>query len=104
LFEFAGTDEGLIRQNLDVSAFKLEKKLPLRLLTVIQEEGPAAVSDGLLRQWAQPSLGVEKHHGYAFQWFALSALTAGLWLWFQVLQPRRRASQQALAKPPCPSH
>ena len=104
LFEFAGTDEGTIRQNIDVASFKMERKLPLRLLTVVQEDVPEAVSDGLLRQWAQPSLGVEKHHGYAFQWFALCALTAGLWLWLQVLQPRRRAAQKAPTGRNTPAH
>jgi len=33
--------------------------------------------------------GVEKHHGYAFQWFGLSALIALLYVWFQIVQPRR---------------
>lgn len=90
LFEFDGAAGGAIRQNLELAAFKEETKLPLRLFTVVQEDAPGAgPADGLLRQWAQPSLGVDKHHGYAAQWFALSALTAGLWLWFQVLKPRR---------------
>ncbi len=95
LFEFEGVAGGVIRQNLEVAAFREETQLPLRLLTVVQEDAPGAVpTDGLLRQWAQPSLGVDKHHGYAAQWFALSALTAGLWLWFQVLKPRRRRAAQ----------
>jgi len=33
---------------------------------------------------------VSKHHGYAFQWFALCALVALLYLWFQILVPRRK--------------
>jgi surfeit locus 1 family protein len=33
---------------------------------------------------------VHKHYGYAFQWFALSALTCGLYAWFQLIRPRRR--------------
>jgi surfeit locus 1 family protein len=41
---------------------------------------------------------VGKHHGYAFQWFALSALIAGLYVWFQLLRPRlaRRSDVQSL--------
>jgi surfeit locus 1 family protein len=31
---------------------------------------------------------VHKHYGYAFQWFALALLVIGLYVWFQVLQPR----------------
>ncbi len=29
--------------------------------------------DGLVRDWPRPSTGVEKHRGYAFQWYALAA-------------------------------
>ena len=49
--------------------------------------------DGLLRQWPAVAVDVSKHHGYAFQWFALSALTAGLFVWFQLLRPRRAQPQ-----------
>jgi surfeit locus 1 family protein len=28
----------------------------------------------MVRDWPAPSLGVEKHQGYAFQWYALSAM------------------------------
>jgi surfeit locus 1 family protein len=34
--------------------------------------------------------GVAKHHGYAFQWFGLSGLIALLYVWFQIVQPRRQ--------------
>lgn len=30
-------------------------------------------NDGLVRDWPRPSTGVEKHRGYAFQWYALAA-------------------------------
>ncbi len=40
------------------------------------------VGDGLVREWAPPAFGPEKHRGYALQWFLLAALTAGLTLWF----------------------
>ena len=46
--------------------------------------------DGLARDWPAPATGVETHHGYAFQWFALSALITGLYVWFQLIRPRRR--------------
>jgi cytochrome oxidase assembly protein ShyY1 len=54
----------------------------------VQQAGPA--SEGLLRDWTQPGSGVETHYGYAFQWFALSALIAILYVWFQFVAPRRR--------------
>ena len=89
LFEFDGVANGAIRQNLDVMAYGQETRLPLRPLTVVQEDTEGDAPDGLQRQWPQPALGVAKHHGYALQWFALSALSVGLWLWFQLLLPWR---------------
>jgi surfeit locus 1 family protein len=89
LYEFEGAAAGSIRQNLDVAAFARETGLPLRPLALVQEDGPAPPADGLLRQWPQPALGVDKHHGYAFQWFALSALIIGLYVWFQLVRPAR---------------
>mgnify|MGYP000005119657 CR=1 FL=1 len=94
LYEFSAEVSGPIRQNLGIEAYALETGLPLRPLTVVQAEGsPGGVGDGLLRQWPQPALGLEKHHGYAFQWFALAALMTGLYVWFQLVRPqlRRRA-------------
>ena len=98
LYEFEGAASGAIRQNLDVPSYARETGLALRPLAVVQENDAAAASpaspiaDGLLRQWPQPATGVEKHHGYAFQWFALCALIIGLYVWFQLIRPARGRS------------
>jgi surfeit locus 1 family protein len=42
----------------------------------------------LLREWPQAATGVEKHYGYAFQWFGLALLIALLYVWFQIVRPR----------------
>ncbi|MGL6109453.1 MAG: SURF1 family protein [Rubrivivax sp.] len=89
LYEFDAAASGVIRQNLDVAAFARETGLPLRPLAVIQFDGVAAAADGLQRQWTPAVLDVSKHHGYALQWFALSALITGLYVWFQLIRPRR---------------
>jgi len=90
LYQFGGAETGLIRQNLDLAAFSAESGLPL-LPVSVQQTDPA--SDGLLREWPLVSVGVETHYGYAFQWFALSALIAALYVWFQIvkrfIKPRR---------------
>lgn len=90
LYEFAATETGRIRQNLNLASFSAEVGLALPGWTV-QQLGTE--SDGLLRQWPVVSTGVEKHYGYAFQWFALSALIAILYVWFQIVRrfiiPRR---------------
>ncbi|CAN7183329.1 SURF1 family protein [Rhizobacter sp. LjRoot28] len=90
LYEFDGTAaSGPIRQNLDVAQFALETGLALRPLSVVQVEGsPAAAGDGLRRDWPAPAVDIQKHHGYAFQWFALCALMTGLYVWFQLIRPR----------------
>jgi surfeit locus 1 family protein len=90
LYEFAPAASGAIRQNLDVQAYALQIGENLRPLVVVQEPDPAAPADGLRRQWQPAVLDVSKHHGYALQWFSLSALIMGLYVWFQLIRPRRR--------------
>lgn len=86
LYEFNSTDAGPIRQNLDLERFRAETGLPL-LGVSIQQLGPP--SEGLLREWPAPSLGIERHWGYAFQWWALAGLIAILYVWFQFIVPRK---------------
>jgi surfeit locus 1 family protein len=108
LYEFEGQAQGPIRQNLDVQAFGQEWRLRLRPLSLLQLDeqldgqlngqlkkpspnaAPSSAPDGLLRDWLAPASGVHKHYGYAFQWFALAALILGLYVWFQLIRPRRR--------------
>jgi surfeit locus 1 family protein len=90
LYAFKGADTGLIRQNLNIGVLAAETGLPLLPVLVLQT-GPA--SEGLQREWAAPNIGIDKHHGYAFQWFGLSALVLGLYVWFQWIVPLRRRSK-----------
>lgn len=87
LYDFGGVEQGPIRQNLDWQAFRQETGLALLEVTLLQS---GTASEGLLREWPVVASGVEKHHGYAFQWFGLSALIALLYVWFQIVQPRRQ--------------
>lgn len=91
LYQFSAQESGAIRQNLDLTQFAQEVRRPVWPVTLVQTE-PASpgAADGLLRQWPEPSVDVHKHYGYAFQWFALCALMAGLYVWFQILRPRRQ--------------
>lgn len=84
-----GAGSSPIRQNLDLEAFRAETGLPLRTDVSLQQAGPA--SEGLQRDWPAPALGVEKHYGYAFQWFGLATLVVFLYVWFQFIAPYRRA-------------
>jgi len=93
LYSFVSEEHGRLRQNLDVDAYAREIGVALRPLSVRQQTD-GEVADGLLRRWPAPAADIHKHHGYAFQWFALSLLLTGLYVWFQLLAPwreRRRA-------------
>ncbi len=99
LYDFNAASSGPIRQNLDVGAYALETRLKLRPLSVLELDtappvtGQAPRPDRLLRDWPLPAADVHKHYGYAFQWFALSLTTIALYVWFQILRPRRRAAR-----------
>lgn len=92
LYEFSGEASGAIRQNLELDAFARETGLVLRPMSVLQLDSPSSAGDGLARQWPKPAVDVHKHYGYAFQWFALAALIAGLYVWFQLVRPRFQRS------------
>lgn len=61
---------GAIVQNLEPAEFARVTRLPLQNFII---EQTSDTSDGLVRDWPRPSGGVDKHRGYAFQWYALAA-------------------------------
>ena len=76
-----------IRQNLSVAAFSHEIGVTLAA-TVLQTD---ANTDGLQRNWPEITTGIEKHWGYAFQWFALAVVQLLLYFWYQWIKPYRHA-------------
>lgn len=92
LYELGTAASGPIRQNLDLADYAREARRPLLPLVIVQDDAGAATDDGLVRQWPQPASDVHKHYGYAFQWFGLSSLVIVLYVWFQIIRPRRRAA------------
>src|SRR6218665_243519 len=101
LYEFQGGDgaSSPIRQNLDLAAFRAETGLALANLTVLQT-GPA--SEGLRRDWPAIDTGVDKHYGYAFQWFGLCGLMAVFYFLFQIIPPFIRPPRPPSPPPPHP--
>lgn len=94
LVELGAAASGPIRQNLDLAAYARQTPLGLLPFVIVQDEAPgadAAEDDGLLRAWPLVAADVHKNYGYALQWFALCALLIGLYVWFRILQPRRRS-------------
>ena len=98
LFEFAGAASGPIRQNLDIPAYARETSLTLLPLSILQLDTPAASSgagagagaDGLARHWPAPAGDVQKHYGYAVQWFAIAVGIAFLYVWHRFIRPSAR--------------
>lgn len=77
-----------IVQNLDFDAFEAASGLPVLRLVVQQRSD---LDDGLVRRWGRPDLGVDKHRGYALQWFSLCALILVLTLVFALRAMRQRS-------------
>ena len=82
----SSVEEGPIRQNLDRAQLAREAKVALRPLSLLQLSDSG---DAMRRDWPEPPTDVAKHQGYALQWFAMSALIAGLALWHGFIRPRR---------------
>ncbi|TFW07903.1 SURF1 family protein [Oxalobacteraceae bacterium OM1] len=61
---------GAIVQDVDLGALRKASGLPVASF-VLEQTSEAA--DGLVRDWPHPAAGVDKHWGYAFQWYALAA-------------------------------
>jgi len=77
-------------QNVSVADVARASNLPL-LPFFIAQTGPASAGDTLVRDWPAPGTGVEKHRGYAFQWYALATMAV---LFFVITgfrrEPRRK--------------
>jgi surfeit locus 1 family protein len=76
-----------IRQNLNLADYSHATGLSL-VGTVLQTDADA---EGLQRNWPEITAGVEKHWGYAFQWFALAVVQLLLYFWYQWIKPYRHA-------------
>jgi surfeit locus 1 family protein len=67
---------GAIVQNVEVAQFAQASGLRLQPFFV-EQLGPSRPGETLVRNWPAPALDIDKHRGYAFQWYALAAM-AGL--------------------------
>lgn len=73
LGQAAALQPGAILQNLNLAEFAAASGLSVQPWLVDQTSDTA---DRLLRDWPRPSSGIERHLGYAFQWYALAAMAA----------------------------
>ncbi|WP_306391638.1 SURF1 family protein [Telluria beijingensis] len=79
---------GALVQNLTPEALAQASGLKL-LPFLVQQTQAAGRRDALARDWPAPDAGIDKHRGYAFQWYALAALA----LLFYVITGFRRGSR-----------
>lgn len=88
-FSFAPDPPGaVIRQNVELAQFAKYHNIKM-LPYVIQEMG--GEKDGLVRNWPQPDVGMYTNYGYAFQWYAMTALGLGLTIYFLGKRVRDRS-------------
>jgi surfeit locus 1 family protein len=80
-----------IRANLDPA--QMQSLVQDNVQALVVQTGPEG--DGLRRDWFQVGVSADKNRAYAFQWFALSALLAFLYLWFQWIKDYRYGRQQS---------
>ena len=87
----AGANLSSIRANLDLA--QMQSLVQDNVQALVVQTGPEG--DGLRRDWLQVGLSADKNRAYAFQWFALSALLAILYLWFQWIKDYRYGRQKS---------
>jgi len=59
----------------------------------ILREIEVGIEDGLLREWAPLTTGVDRHYAYAFQWFALALSGFLFWLITGLMHQRKRGDK-----------
>jgi surfeit locus 1 family protein len=85
MLELSGTViEGRIWQNLTIERYRKTMPISVQPFVLRQEN---AFDDGLIRAWDPPDFGIDKHYGYAFQWFAMAAT---ILVFYAVTQFRRK--------------
>jgi len=67
---------GAIVQNVEVGEVARASGLDLQpfLLEQTGPDGPRAAGEALVRKWPAPGIDVDRHKGYAFQWYALALM------------------------------
>lgn len=70
IFELSSeVTQGRVWQNLVLERYGQAMRIPIQPVVIRQEND---LDDGLRREWNAPDVGIDRHYGYAFQWFALA--------------------------------
>ena len=85
--------EDRVWQNASLERARRWTGLTLADFVIRQTESDQGASgpfdDRLIREWREPGTGVDKHRGYAAQWYGLAALALVLWIWNLIFVSRR---------------
>ena len=68
---------GQVWQNVSVERYRKAFGLDLQPIIIEQQND---LGDGLVREWKRPDLGLDRHRGYALQWFSLCAVIIVLYV------------------------
>ena len=79
-------------QNFDPDVYRRWSGLDLQPF-IIRQSAVGSPDDGLVREWRTAGPDVDKHRGYALQWFVMSAAAAAVTLYLMYLA--RRDSRKA---------
>ncbi|MEO8156271.1 MAG: SURF1 family protein [Betaproteobacteria bacterium] len=89
-------ESGPVWQNLTIERYVARTGLRVQPVVVQQQND---LDDGLLRSWERPSFGIERHYGYAVQWFSFSILIFFLYVYFYVKRSRSEKNQEDASSP-----
>ena len=67
--------EGRVWQFIDLPGYRAWSGLAVRDWIVFQT---SAAADGLQRVWPRPDAGIDRHRGYALQWYSLAGLSLAM--------------------------
>ena len=81
--EPTGAEWQTVWQNLDLARYRTRVDFPLQ--PIVLELDPASPA-GFVREWPRPDERIERHVGYAWQWYGFAAASVGIWLFF-LLRP-----------------
>jgi surfeit locus 1 family protein len=78
-------------QNLDFERFATWSGLTLQPL-LLRQVAAVDATDTLIREWPRAGSDVDKHLGYAFQWFGMALATLSLWGYFAIIRRRKETT------------
>jgi surfeit locus 1 family protein len=74
----ASTSWQAVWQNLDLARYAREVPFPLQ--PVVIQLSPDSSAGGFAREWPRPDERIERHLGYALQWWGFAVATVIIWL------------------------